>query len=302
MGNGIVTDITTKEDVAKAKDVLRELGEDLTAASETLTEENHRQEDRAGELRDARTSVVDDRGEETHFRGKARQKHESAVAAKENADNYIHKTQEELTRLEPEYARIKNQFDLANFQKQMYMDETRRMFEKGRGELFLEQQNRDGEIWRAWLAASSRLNSAMIPDVNPTSASAALTFAAYYQPPSTPQDTSQQTHASATSAARTIEANRVNIEKRLNDPHYANEANRKTAESNQANADHATASTRLNSSESAERVALTSWEGGRVAVDRAQGEVDDAKKLYTEQADQFDVAQAHWRDKANKNG
>jgi len=301
MANGIVTDIKTKEDVAKAKDVLGEIGENLTEASGELTEANHGLEDAGNDVRDTREDVSELSGERAYARSQARSKDEQAKASAKAVEDNKHKWFEEFGRLRVERERIARQEELAHFQKRMYARKVYEFFEEGKQELEAEQQIRDGEIVKSIKTAFRKLDTAITGE-GQSSGSAEPVFPNYYQGKTPPQDESEYTFASVHASKKSLEANEAYVTEQMNDPYFANKAVADAAESSAANAEYSSAEGAFAAAKSAEKAALTSWESARLAVDKVQADVDEVKQEYTKQADQFDIAQAYWRDQSNKQG
>ncbi len=275
MWSGGLNEINSQEDLAKARENLVELQQDYSDVKQDVSEANEVVTDAQTELSEVRTDEGYARSDESRLNQEARGKYEAAKAAAESADSYRKNAELELKKLEPQERSVAEQFRLARFQKQMYVEETRRMVDKGVSELLAEQQNRDGEVWRAWLAASSKLNSA-VAGVSPTSASAALAFPSYYQPSTPPHDSSEQTYANAWASKNSLDAEKENKIENLNDPYYANKAAEKSAEASQANAEYSQAAAEYAAAKSAEGAAEAGWLSAREA---AKGAMEAATEV-----------------------
>lgn len=285
MWSGGVQNIENKDQLADTRKELVDLQGDMSDATQAATDAGNAASDAKSELDEVRGDESYARGEESRMEQEARSKHEAAKNAADAADNYRKNAELELKKLEPQERSIAEQFRLAFFQKQQYIQETLRMFFKGIGELFAEQQNRDGEIWRFIHAAIAKMGRAMIADlVSQLSASTALNFASYYQPATPPHDSSEQTYANAYASHNSLEAEKANKIENLNDPYYANKAAEKADEMRQAEAEHAQAAAEYAAAESAANAAETTYLSAREAYNDAEtaksdviNEINDAK-------------------------
>lgn len=276
MWSGGVQNIENKEDLAAARKELVDLQQDMSDATQQSTDAGNAVSDARTELDEVRGDESKARGDESRLSNEARSKHEAAKNAADSADSYRKNAELELKKLEPQERSVAEQFRLARFQKEMYIQETMRMFFKGMGEFFAEQQNRDGEIWRFIHAAFAKMGRAMISDlVGQLSASTMLDFKSYYQPASPPHDSSEQTYANAYASHNSLEAEKANKIENLNDPYYANKAAEKAAEASQANAEHSQAATDYAAAQSAANAAETGYLSAREAYNDAESAKSD---------------------------
>jgi hypothetical protein len=286
-GGGKIITPVTKDNLPEARDNLIELNDERARLREDATDAREHVTDTEVVLSDARKDLRDAESERDYSKSLSRNKYEAAKGAKQGADDYAKRLEHELKKLEPQAASIARQFDLANFQKWMYMEETRRMFDKGKSELYLEQNQRDGEIWRKIYAAMSRLSSA-IAGVSPVSAPE-LALASYYTGATPPHDSSQQTFASAQTSQDSLKASEQNIRELMADPYYVNIAANKVAESDAAAADFKALEAEAASLTSAEQAAQTSWKSALKVARTANKKVTDAESDIQAQQAKIDI-------------
>ena len=271
--------------VPTSTDQALDLRGQMTGQVDVVTDANQNEgvarngvEDAGSAVGDARSDKAEANQEANHQDSQVRGKQQALEQSIEQLEMYVKNIENEMKRTEPDMERVKTLFEQAAFEYQVFLRELKRTIDEGCQELYAEQQNKAGELWRAICALIGNMGRAMIADlVGRLSASLGLNFASFFRPRSAPDKGYERTQAGAITADRTVKTQQANISKRAESNPHEELVAKKTQDLTQSQGEKQAADSTLVAAEGAEQAARNAQQGARDVYDQARANSEIAK-------------------------
>ena len=266
------------DDALGLRDQMTDQADVVTDANQNEGQARNGVEDANSAVGDARSDKAEANQEANYQDSQVRGKQQAFEQSIEQLEMYAKNIENEMKRTEPDMERVKTLFEQAAFEYEVFLRELKRAVDEGCQELYSEQQNRAGELWRAICALMGNMGRAMIADlVGRLSASLGLNFVSYFRSRGAPDKGYERTQAGAITADRTVKAQQANIAKRAESNPYEELVAKKTQDLATSQGKKQAADSAFAAAEGAEQAARSAQQGARDVYDQARADSEAAK-------------------------